>query len=186
MAVIATATVGNGPVWVSSQLASLEVAAPFLALAMERAAAEQGKNTEIFCKVQQLTPFTGQAKVNVLGLPNKVAAPEVEITKDVKELVFKVTVDKTSPAGQHRNIFCQVVLMQNGEPILMNTGGSELRIDVPLPPKPNTTPPPMTVVNKPPEQPNKPPEKRLTRLEKLRLEQEEREKAARAGTNPPK
>jgi Bacterial pre-peptidase C-terminal domain len=184
MAVIATATVGNGPVWVSSQLANLEVAAPFLALAMERAAAEQGKNTEIFCKVQQLTPFTGSAKVSILGLPTKVAAPDLEITKDTKELAFKVTVDKTSPAGQHRNIFCQVVLMQNGEPILMNTGGTELRIDVPLPPKSNTPPPtPTKVTAKPPEQPTKPPEKRLTRLEKLRLEQEEREKAAQVKKN---
>jgi Bacterial pre-peptidase C-terminal domain len=188
MAVTATATVGNGPVWVSSQLANLDVAVPFVALTMERAASEQGKNTEIFCKVQQVTPFTGNAKVRILGLPNKVIAPEMEITKDTKELAFKVEVDKTSPAGTHRNIFCQVLLVQNSEPILQNTGGTELRIDVPLPPKANTPPPPpvTTVANKPPEPPAKPPEKRLTRLEKLRLEQEEREKAAKAGTTPPK
>jgi hypothetical protein len=187
IAVIATATVGNGPVWVSSQLANLEVSPPFVTLAMERAAAEQGKSTEIFCKVQQHAPFTGNARVRILGLPNKVAAPEVAITKDTKELAFKVDVDKTSPAGQHRNIFCEVLLTQNGEPILQNTGSTELRIDVPLPPKANTPPPPKTttVVNKPPE-PAKAPEKRLTRLEKLRLEQEEREKAAKAGTPPPK
>ncbi len=180
LAVTATATVGNGPVWVSSQLASLDVAAPFVALAMERAAAEQGKSTEIFCKVRQLTPFTGSARVKILGLPNKVLAPDLEISKDSKEIAFKVEVDRTSPPGQHRNIFCQVLLVQNGEPIVMNAGGTELRIDVPLPPKPNAPPPPkIPVVSKAPE-PNKPPEKRLTRLEKLRLEQEEREKAARA------
>ena len=40
----ASPTVGNGPVWVSSQLATLEIAPPFVTFAMERAAVEQGKN----------------------------------------------------------------------------------------------------------------------------------------------
>ena len=181
-AVVAVANVGNGPVYVSSQLATLEVAAPFFTFAMERAASEQGKDTEIFCKIQQLTPFEGPAKVNVLGLPPKVTTTEMPMTKDTKELTFKVTVDKTTPPGQHRNLFCQAVVMLNGEPVVYNIGSAELRVDVPLPPKANTpvvtAPPPMPK----PTDPMKPPEKRLTRLEKLRLEQEEREKAAKAGT----
>ena len=76
-AVLGTATVGNGPVWVSSQLATIEVAPPFVAFAMERAAVEQGKQTEIFCKIQLNTPFEGPAKVNLLGLPPKVTTPEL-------------------------------------------------------------------------------------------------------------
>ena len=134
-AVLGVATVGNGPVWVSSQLATLEIAPPFVTFAMERAASEQGKNIEMFCKVRHNTPFAGAAKVRLVGLPPKATAADVEITKDTKEIVFKVTVDKASPPGQHRNIFCQVVVTQNGEPILHNVGGTELRIDVPLPPK---------------------------------------------------
>ena len=47
----------NGPVWVSSQLAKIEVAAPFVTFAMERTASEQGKDTELFCKVQQVAAF---------------------------------------------------------------------------------------------------------------------------------
>jgi hypothetical protein len=189
-AVLATVDAGKGPMWVSSQLAVVEVAPPFVALAMERAAAEQGKQTEIVCKVQQVTPLPAAAKVRLLGLPPKVTAPELEITKDSKELAFKVTVDKTSPPGQHKNIFCQVELVQGGEPIVANTGGTELRIDVPIPPKANEPPKPAAVAAKPNE-PAKPPEKRLSRLEKLRQEQEEREKAAKGGaaapsTAPPK
>jgi hypothetical protein len=179
-AVLGTAPVGNGPVWVSSQLATIEVAPPFVSFAMERAASEQGKNTEIFCKVQQNTAFPGPAKVRILGLPPKVTAPELEITKDTKELAFKLVVDKTSPPGQHRNIFCQVVVVKDGEPIVHNVGGTELRIDVPLPPKVAAAPPPPKPNPTPTTQPPaKPPEKRLSRLEKLRLEQEEREKASR-------
>jgi hypothetical protein len=177
--VIGTATVGNGPVWVASQLATLEIAPPYLSFAMERAAVEQGKSTEIFCKVQHNTRFSGSAKVQLLGLPSKVTAPEASITKDTKEFAFKVATDKTSPAGQHRNLFCQVVVMQNGEPVVQTVGGTELRIDVPLPPKANEA------TKAAPKAETKavaaaPAEKRLTRLEKLRLEQEEREKAAKA------
>ncbi len=177
-AVLGVAGIGNGPVWVSSQLATFEVAPPFFAFQMERAASEQGKNTEIFCKVQQLTPFEGSAKVNVLGLPPKVTTTEMPMTKDTKELGFKLTVDKASPVGLHRNIFCQAVVTVNGEPVVHNVGGTELRIDVPLPPKANQPAAPVVAAAKPAE-PAKAPEKRLTRLEKLRLEQEEREKAAK-------
>jgi hypothetical protein len=184
IAVLGTATVGSGPVWVSSQLATLEIAAPFVGFAMERAAGEQGKTVEMFCKIQQNKPFAGSAKVRLLGLPAKVTAPDLDINKDTKELAFKVALDKMSPPGQHNNIFCQVVIMQNGEPILHNVGGTQLRIDVPLPAKttPPVKPPPQVV--KKPDPPKPAVQKRLTRLEKLRLEQEEREKAAK--TAPPK
>jgi hypothetical protein len=178
--VLGVANVGNGPIWVASQLATLEIAPPYVAFTMERAAAEQGKTTEMFCKVQQNTPFAGPAKVQLLGLPPKVGAPEASITKDTKEFAFKLTIDKASPPGQHKNLFCQVVIMQNGEPVVHNVGNSELRIDVPIPPKAAEAakPAPKVVAAKPVDQ-AKPPEKRLTRLEKLRLEQEEREKATK-------
>jgi hypothetical protein len=179
-AVLGVANVNGGPLWVSSQLATLEIAPPLVAFAMERGAVEQGKNTELFSKVQVLSPFAGPAKVKLLGLPPKVTTTDIDITKDTKDLAFKLAVDKTAPPGQHRNIFCQVVVMANGEPILHNVGGTELRIDVPLPPKVAVAPPPPMVTPKPTDPP-KPPEKRLTRLEKLRLEQQEREKAAQGG-----
>jgi hypothetical protein len=186
IAVLGTAPVGNGPVWVSSQLATLEVAPPFLTFALERAAAEQGKETSLFCKVQHATPFQGAAKVRLVGLPPKVTANEVDITNDTQEFAFKVGVDPASPPGQHKSLFCQVVVMQNGEPVLHNLGGTELRIDVPLPPKANEPPKPMPApAAAPPAPAAAPPEKRLTRLEQLRKEQEEREKAAKAGTPPP-
>ena len=61
-------------------------------------------------------------------------AAGLEITKDTKELSFKVTRGQDQPRpGQHKNLFCQVILTQNGEPIVQNIGSTELRIDVPLP-----------------------------------------------------
>jgi hypothetical protein len=182
--VLATATVGNGPVWVSSQLATLEIAPPFVGFAMEKNAVEQGKEAELFCKIQQNTPFEGAAKVRLVGLPNAVTAPELEITKDTKEFAFKVATVKESPAGTHKNIFCQLVITQNGEPIVHNVGGTELRIDVPIPPKANPPAAPVAAAQPAAPAPMPPAEKRLTRLEKLRLEQAEKEKAAAANPQP--
>ncbi|MGE3315313.1 MAG: PPC domain-containing protein [Planctomycetaceae bacterium] len=176
---LGTADVG-GAAWSSSQLASLEVAAPFVQFAMERAAVEQGQQTDLVCKVTVAQPFEGEAKVTVLGLPPKVTTAELPLTKDKAELVFKLATDATSPAGNHKNIFCQVVVVANGEPILHNVGGTDLRIDQPLPKPaaPAAAPAqPMPVAQA---TPAAAPEKRLTRLEKLRLEAKQREQAATA------
>jgi Bacterial pre-peptidase C-terminal domain len=165
------ATIGNGPVWVSSQLATIEIAPPMMAFQLERAASEQGKPTTLFGKIQIATPWEGKAKVHLIGLPPKVTTPEIEITKDSKELSFPLTVDAAAPAGVHKNLYCQVIVTQNGEPIAQNVGGTELRIDKPLvaattAAKPQAAPPAAAA----------PTEKRLSRLEQLRKEQEEREK----------
>jgi hypothetical protein len=181
-AVTAVSDAGKGPVWTSSQLFAVEVAAPLVGITMERPAVEQGGQAQLFCKVAVTAPFEGKAKVRVLGLPAKVTAPELELTKDTKELAFPITTDKTSPAGKHGGIFAQVVIDRGGELITGNTGGTELRIDVPIAPKveakaPAAPPKVETKATAPP--------KRLTRLEQLRLEQEEREKATKSGTAPP-
>jgi hypothetical protein len=151
---------------------------------MERPAVEQGQSTQLFCKVAVGTPFEGKAKVTLIGLPAKVTTQVIEITKETKEFAFPIAADKTSPAGQH-NVFAQVVVEKDGEAITGSTGGTQLRIDVPLPLKVAATPAPTPP---PPPAPKTPttPEKRLTRLEKLRLEAEEREKAAAGGGQPPK
>jgi len=171
IAVSGTATVGNGPVWVSSQLATLKIAPPYVSFAMERASVEQGKSTQILCKVTQNAPFEGAAKVELVGVPPKVTVPPVEITKETKEFTLQVATEESSPAGPHKNLFCQVLITVEGEPVLHATGGTEIRIDVPLKPRPAAA-----AVAAKPAAPPPPAARPLSRLEKLRLEQEEREK----------
>ena len=182
-AVAGTAVVGTGPVWVSSQLATLEIAAPYLGLTFERGAVEQGKETQIFVKIANAKPFAGTAKVKLVGLPAKTSTIDLDITKDTKEIAFPIKTEPASPPGIHRNLFCQVTVIENGEPIVHTIGATELRIDVPLPPKKDQ--PPVVVVAQPKKDPTPMPTavppKRLSRLEQLRLEQEEREKAAKQG-----
>jgi hypothetical protein len=185
-ALVASADAGKGPVWVSSQLFTLEVAAPFVSIAMERAATEQGKPTQMFCKITPNTPFPGNAKVKLMGVPANTTVPDIEINKDTKEFAFNITTLPNTPAGIHRNMFCQLIITMNGEPILHNLGGSELRVDVPIAPKASTPAPVVAKTPAPPPPANAAPAKRLTRLEKLRLEQEEREKAGKGGSSPMK
>ena len=186
-AVIAVADAGKGPVWTSSQLFTLEVGPPLIAYAQERAAVEQGQPTTVFGKVTVNTPFVGEGIVKLIGLPVKALAPDLKLTKDSKDATFAVTTDKTTPAGKH-GIFVQLIVTINGEVISQSLGGGELRVDVPLPPKVVAVAPPVPApmavkpVTPPPVVPAPVVAKRLTRLEQLRLEQEEREKAAKAGT----
>lgn len=179
-ALIAVADYGKGATWVSSQLFSLTVAPPLVTFAQERAAVEQGQKTQVICKVAVNTPFDGKAKVNLVGLPAKVVAPPLELSKDQKEIAFEVTTDKTSPAGKH-GVFCQLIIEKNGEQIVHNVGGGELRIDVPLPPKAATATPTPAAAKPAAAAPAKAPEKRLSRLEQLRQEQEAKEKAEKGG-----
>ncbi len=185
IAITASATVGNGPVFICSPFATLKVAERYLTFAYDQSAVEQGKDTEMVIKVTKVKDYTGPAKVTLVGLPNKVTTDPMEVNKDLAELIFKIKTDKESPAGNHKNLFCQVIVMENGEPILHNLSGGVLRIDVPLPPK-KDAPPPMPVVAAAPTPAvvapvAAPPMKRLTRLEQLRVEQAEREKALKAG-----
>ncbi len=169
--------VPSGPIMVSSQLANLTIAAPLLGLTFAAASVEQGKETDMAVKVARNVEFPGEASVTLLGLPNKVGTEVKKINKDTTDLVFHLKTDKASPAGNHATLFCQVVVTQNGEPILHNIGTGTLRIDVPLPPRPApakaasaapAAPPPAAA----------PAAKPLGRLEKLRLENKQRNQAA--------
>ncbi len=169
------ATVGDGPVMVCSPFVKLRVAEPYLKFTYEAAAVEQGAETELVVKLETPTPFEGNAAVQLLGLPNKVTTSPAEINKDAKELIFKVKAEADAPPGVNKSLFCQVIVTANGEPIVHNIGTGQIRVDKPLPPKvapaaAPATPAPMPVAEAAPA-------KRLTRLEQLRLEQEQRVKA---------
>ena len=167
----------NGAAWASSPMATLEVAAPYLQFNIQRAAVEQGQKTDIVCGVTVAHPFEGAAKVQVLGFPPKVTTPEMELKKDMKELVFKVSTDKGSPAGTHKNIFCQATIIEQGEPIVHYIGSTELRIDQPLPAPTKPAAAPAAVAKKASAKPAAAP-KRLSRLEQLRQEAKEKAQAA--------
>lgn len=173
IAVMGEATVGNGPVLVSSQLADLEIADAYFSFAFSPAAVEQGKETDVVIKMAKTKDFEGPAKVELLGLPNEVTSEPIEINKDTQELAFKVRTTEKSPVGKHKTLLCRAIVVQNGEPITHSLGGGELRIDAPLPPKPAAVAQAQPAAAP---MPQPPAEKKLSRLEQLRLEREQAKK----------
>jgi hypothetical protein len=165
--VIGSAQVGGGDLWASSGYADLEVCAPWVRGKLELATVQRGAPAEVVCGLEQLRPFEGPARLRLFGLPPKTSAEEKTFTREAKEVVFQVKTEPDSPTGQHKSLFCSMDLQINGESIQQTiTPTGTLRID-PVPaataaaPKPAAPPTPAPAA-----------EKRLSRLEQLRRQQQ--------------
>lgn len=179
---LGSANVG-GTAWASTPLTKLSITDQYVTASIQRAACEQGQETQILCKLSQKTEFAGEATFKLLGLPPKVTTGDLKFTKDSEELVFPVKTDASSPVGKH-NLYGQVIIPLNGEQIISRVGSVQLQIDKPLPEpvakKPATNPAkpaPKTVAAKKPDAPKAKP---LSRLEKLRLAAKKRREAQNA------
>lgn len=180
--VLARATVGNGTIEIASQMAQLTIADRFFDMAFQKSAGEQGTETEVVVTVTKKSDFTGDGKVELLGLPanTTVIGDPLAINKDTAELVFKVNVAKEARPGVYKSLVARTTLPQGSEAITTTLGTGELRVDQPLPPtvaapKPAATPMPAAPMPMPAavaQQPAAPP-RRLTRLEQLRLQREQ-------------
>src|SRR5262249_39029313 len=98
----------EGKIYASSQLARLEVAAPYVTGKIETAWVNPGKPGKLTLNLESPKSFEGKATVRLRGLPEKITTPDKEITKDDKEVVFDLTVDPKCSIGAHRNLFCTV------------------------------------------------------------------------------
>ena len=128
MMVIGAADI-DGEAWVSSQLAELEIAERYVAFDMKRTACDKGQAAQIQCELDQNTPFEGNAKAELLGLPPGASADPIDFRKETKELAFEIKTTKDTPVGNHKSLFCQVTIIQNGEPIVFNAGTTVLRVN---------------------------------------------------------
>jgi len=132
IAVLGHATVEGGELYASSQLAGLEVAAPFLKGKIETAWVNPGKPGRLTVNLEHGRPFDGKAVIRLCGLPEKITAAEREITKDDQEVVFDLAVDAKCAPGSHKNLFCAVDVTQNGQVIPHTLGaGGILRVVAP-------------------------------------------------------
>ena len=64
----------SGSIFVSSQLATLETAEPFVVGTVAPVIVSPGQEAKLICKLDQKKPFQGKARVHVLGLPEKITA----------------------------------------------------------------------------------------------------------------
>jgi hypothetical protein len=132
IAVIAGATVKGGTAYVSSQLAALEIAPAYLSGKMNIAKIERGQTGRMICTLEQKRPFAGTATARLVGLPANVTAADVAITAESKTAEFEVVTTDKSPTGNFKNVFCEVTITRDGQPIPQTIApGSMLRIDAP-------------------------------------------------------
>lgn len=166
---------GNGRIYNASPFTEVTTTTAYLtAPAIPLVAVEQGKESVMVAKLEHLKPFEGKAKAQVLGVPDTIEIESAEITKETKEVAFKVKTTDKSPVGKQGNLFVRVdVPVPGGTTAHRIALGSILRIDAPR--KVVAPPPaaPVVAANKPKEAPKPaaaPTAKPLSRLEQLRQE----------------
>jgi hypothetical protein len=174
--VIASAPHAGAQAHCCSPFTKVKVAEQFLKVEFQPAATEQGQETPFVVKLTQETPYEGEAECVLEGLPHHATADPVKINKDAKEVIFNIKTQADTTEGNHKNLQLKITMSDKGETIEHRYGGGRLRIDKPAPPKatPAPTPQPQVAANTPamPVEVKPPVAKPLSRLEKLRLEQE--------------
>ena len=134
--VVGSAGHNGGTVKVSTGYANLVVSDTFFDLAVGKTAAEQGQEAVLPVTITKKQEFPGNAKAQLLGLPNGATSEPVEFNQDATEIAFKINVAQDARPGRFTGVLCRAIVTQEGEPITHTLGPGELRIDKPLPPKP--------------------------------------------------
>lgn len=130
---LASAPHKGGTIFASSDLTPIRVTEPFIVGKISPVTTEAGKTIQIKCALDQKEPFEGKAVARLVGLPDKVTAPDKEITKDDKEVAFDIVLDPKIAPGSHKSLSCQVQIKKGSDTIVQAVGsGGILRI---VPPK---------------------------------------------------
>ena len=127
---LGSATVDGGTAYASTQLADLEVAPAFVGGKITQTNTIIGTPVTLVCTLDQKTPFEGRAEVKLMGLPAGATAEPKSITKDDKEVVFKVNTATNAVKGMHRTLFVAMNLKLKGQDVTQTFASSgALRID---------------------------------------------------------
>ncbi len=165
---------GSGIVYAASPYTELTIAPAYLTGSIPLTVVEQGKETELLCKLEHAVPFEGEATAQILGAPAATVIEPVKITKDTKEIIFKAKTEAATPVGKSTTLFCQVqVPVPGGTTIHRIAPGTVFRVDAPrkAPVVAAAAPKPAAPLAAAPKATPEAPKKPLSRLEQLRLEQ---------------
>jgi len=130
IAVLGQSTVDGGTAYVSTQLADLEIAEPYVTGRFDITNVTVGGSVKVTCRLDQKRPFEGSAEVTVNGLPTGATASPVMITKDSKEIVFNVNTATNAQKGVARTLMATAVIKQGAEQVVQTIAANgQLRID---------------------------------------------------------
>jgi hypothetical protein len=177
LVVAAESNVPGGRARVSTQVFQLEIARPFVRFEAQAADADQGGETEMFVKVQRLDGFRGTAIVRLLGLPHQVTSDELLLDGTMDALVFPIRAGADAPAGRHRTLSFNATFTLEGGSFVQGLSAAELRVNKPAPAPAPKKKEVVAAAPKPKPKPEVKKERPPTRLEKLRQQHAERQRA---------
>lgn len=117
IALMASATVRGGTLWVSSPLTRLKLEPPWVSGRFEPATAEPGQKTRLVCKLETREAFEGNASFHLVGLPDNIKAEDKTAKAGDTEIVFDLSIDPNCPTKTIRNLACSVSIPKSGETI---------------------------------------------------------------------
>jgi len=120
--VLAESDAGSGLVYTASSLVDMPVEDQLLKMTMNLGTVLQGGAGEILVDVEPVRDFQGEALIKVVGLPPKTTIGEVKIKPGMEQFKIPVKAEETAPVGQHKNLFCDMVLTVNGKPVVQRAG----------------------------------------------------------------
>lgn len=122
---------GVGVRRISSGFFDLVVTSPYVAIRFSSGAIRRNQTAELKCKVQHLQPFSGTAKVSLLGLPKGVTAvgDNYHIDSDTEELAFTLKATEEALLGQYKELKCEITYKIDGQSIRQVTQNGTLRVD---------------------------------------------------------
>jgi hypothetical protein len=122
--------VTEGVIPVASEVVALTVAEPSVKGRFAPAAGEQGKSVTVRCQLEVVTPLAGTLTATLGGLPPRAAAEPVEVNGNARQVAFTVTIDPTTPPGEHRSLVCELSGSVVGHKVVYRVGrGGSLRVD---------------------------------------------------------
>ena len=127
---------GTGRVRVSSEIVNLTIAEPYVELASQPESVRRGERKKYVWLVNHKSPFEGDARVKLLGLPKGVSViePLPILTKNSKEITFEIEATGEALLGRVSGLNCEVIVRAGDQEIRQRTGNGTLRIDPPATP----------------------------------------------------
>jgi hypothetical protein len=120
----------EGVIPVASEVVALKVAGPPVKGRFAPAAGEQGKSVTVACQLEAAAPLAGTLTARLDGLPPRATAEPVEVKGSARQVEFKVTLDPTTPPGEHRSLVCELSGSVGGHKVVYRVGrGGSLRVD---------------------------------------------------------
>jgi hypothetical protein len=144
--IVVTANWGAGTT-AASAFFPLVVAEPNVRGNIEMLAIPAGGSGQLQVALEHARPFSGEADLQVLGLPPGIETPVVKLSAGQERVTVPVQAKADAPVGKHSTLFCRVSVPGEGGAVVHRIGsGGVLRVDKPAAGKTaatkSTAPPP--------------------------------------------